>query len=321
MTSAPQPHPRHISRLNIVLVLLAIAGAVAACFFRLDLDPAALEAKYAADPASRFVEASGIRFHLTDRGQGPVLVLIHGQAANFTVWEAAARLLAADHRVIDIDMPGHGLTGPDPQQRYTPPEIAADLDALMGALGIDRFALAGNSLGGGVSQEYALAHPQKLTALLLVDPVGAPMLGPMPTAFATQTLPLIGPLMHWFTPDWIVKPVLATTFGNPARLSADDAEATYELLLRAGNRQAQYLTLLGAIDTTLADRMAGITTPTLLLWGTRDTWLTPDHEPWFATHIPGIEVKMLEGLGHQPMMEDPQVTVAAMEAFLNAHGA
>jgi len=317
--TAPASRPRPRPVLNTLLVLLGIAGAVAACFFRLDLDPAKLEAKYAADPSSHFVEAAGIRFHITDRGYGPALVLIHGQAANFTVWEAAAQLLATDHRVINIDMPGHGLTGPDPQGRYSLPQIAEELDALVTALGIDRFAVAGNSLGGGVSQEYALAHPHKLSALVLVDPVGAPMLGPMPTAFATQTLPLIGPLVHWFTPDWIVKPVLATTFGNPSRLSADDAEATYELLLRAGNREAQYRTMLGAIDNTLASRMSGITTPTLLLWGTRDTWLTPDHEPWFAAHIPGIEVKMLDGLGHQPMMEDPRAVAAAIEEFLRAH--
>jgi len=320
MISAARPR-RRMSRLNIFLVLVAIAAGIAACFFRLNVDPAALEAKYAADPAARFVVAGGIRFHFTDRGQGPVIVLVHGQSANFTAWEYAARLLAADHRVINIDLPGHGLTGPDPATHYSLQGLAASLDALVTTLGVDHFALAGNSLGGGVAEEYALAHPQKLTALVLVDPLGAPMLGPIPVAFALQTIPVVGPLVHWFTPQWMVRPVLATTFGDPSRLTDAQSEAFYELLLRAGNRDAQYMTLLGAMEATLPARISAITTPTLLLWGDRDTWISPARAAWFADHVPGIGVRMLAGLGHQPMMEDPQTVVAAMEAFLHAHAA
>ena len=311
--------PQRVSRLNIVLVLLAISAAIAACFFRFDLDPALLEARYANGP-SRFVEAAGIRFHIRDRRQGPVLVLLHGQSANFTVWEGAAALLATNHRVISVDLPGHGLTGPDPAERYSPQGLAQSLDALMVSLGVTRFALAGNSLGGGVAGEYARAHPDKLSALILLDPLGAPVLGPMPTAFAAQTVPIVGPLVHWFTPQWMVGPVLATTYGDPSKLTASESEAFYELLLRAGNRDAQYKTLLGAVNTTLPNRLFGITTPTLLLWGSRDSWISPAHAAWFVAHIPGIELHMLAGLGHQPMLEDPAATVAAMMPFLAAHG-
>ena len=321
MTAAPAAKPRRrASRLNIVLVLVAVVGAIMACFFRFDLDPAFVEARYAGDGLSHFVEAGGIRFHIRDRGQGPVLVLLHGQSANFTVWEAAAELLATDHRVISVDMPGHGLTGPDPAERYSPQGLAASLDTLMVALGVTHFALAGNSLGGGVAAEYALAHPDKLSALLLLDPLGAPITGALPIAFAAETVPVVGQFVPWFTPQWLVQPMLASTFGDPARLTPDESEALYELLLRAGNRTAQYKTLLASVQSTLAQRLSGITTPTLLLWGTRDSWITPDHAAWFESHIPGIESHRLDGLGHQPMLEDPTTTVAAMRPFLAAHG-
>ena len=61
--------------------------------------------------------------------------------------------------------------------------------------------------------------------------------------------------------------------------------------------------------------------PTLLLWGDRDSWIPPRHATWFASHVPGIEVKMLAGLGHQPMLEDPVTTVAAIREFLAVHAA
>ncbi len=303
----------------VVLVLVVAGLATAACFFRFDRDPAPLEAEYATPP-SRFVTAGGIRFHIRDRGEGPVLVLLHGQSANFVAWEDAAALLAKEHRVISVDMPGHGLTGPDPAERYSPADLARSLDALVTALGLTRFALAGNSLGGGVAEEYALAHPEKLSVLLLLDPLGAPVLGPRPSAFAAQTIPVIGPLVRWFAPPWIVRPILATTYADPRRLTAPVARAFALLLLRAGNRAAQYKTLLGAVHTTLPARIAGITTPTLLIWGSRDSWISPRHAAYMVAQIPGIELKMLDGLGHQPMLEDPAATVAAMAPFLAAHG-
>src|SRR5437868_9356393 len=146
-TSASAAPRRRVSRLNIFLVILAIAGAVTACFVRLDVDPAALEAKYAADPSSHFMMAAGIRFHITDQGQGPVLVLLHGQSIDLLAWQPASELLATDHRVISIDLPGHGLTGPDPEARYTVAGLAGSIDALMVAMGVPHFTLAGNSLG------------------------------------------------------------------------------------------------------------------------------------------------------------------------------
>ena len=317
MARGPGSHKRRISRLNIALVLIGIAGAVTACFVRLDVDPAPLEAKYATGP-SRFVEAAGIRFHITDRGRGPVLVLLHGQAINLLAWEPAANLLAADHRVISIDLPGHGLTGPDPEGRYTLAQMAESIDALMVALGIDRFALAGNSLGGGVALRYALAHPDKLDALILVDAVGGPATSPGPLAFRLEGAAIIGNLMQWFTPQWSVRFVLADTFGDPSKMTDGEVESTYELLLRAGNRTAERQTLMGALDTEISARIGEIATPTLVLWGSRDTWIRPEDARWFGDHLRNASVTILDGLGHMPMLEDPATTSAAMETFLHA---
>jgi pimeloyl-ACP methyl ester carboxylesterase len=306
------------------LRLAAGAGAfgamVAAAHIRFDVPAAPLEAKYAMPP-SRFVQAGGIRFHIRDRGEGPVLVLLHGQAINLYAWEPAAKLLAADHRVISIDLPGHGLTGPDPQARYTLAQMAESIDALMEELGIARFALAGNSLGGGIALRYALAHPDKLDALVLVDAVGGPATSPGPLAFRLQGAAIIGQLMQWFTPQWTVRLVLADTFGDPRRLTDDEVASTYELLLRSGDRAAGRQTLLGALDPGIAARIGEIKTPTLVLWGSRDTWISPDDAHWFGAHLAHASVSILDGLGHMPMLEDPVATTAAMETFLRGQGA
>ena len=203
--------------------------------FAPDLDPSALERKYATPP-SRFVIAGGIRFHIRERGQGPTIVLIHGQSAHLYLWEAAAELLAKDHHVISLDMPGHGLTGPDAQERYSFAGLANSVHALVEALGLDRFALAGNSLGGAVSTQYAITHPEKLTALFLLDGIGAPRdLVVPPAAFAAFLTPGIGDLATLFTPKWAVRAGLADTYGDVSKLTA--AEVT-RLRFAAPSRQS-----------------------------------------------------------------------------------
>jgi pimeloyl-ACP methyl ester carboxylesterase len=306
--------------LRLVAGAGALGAIVAAAHVRFDVDAASLEAKYATPP-SRFVTAAGIRFHIRERGQGPVLVLLHGQAINLYAWEPAAKLLAADHRVISLDLPGHGLTGPDPQGRYTLAQMAESIDALMGVLGVTRFALAGNSLGGGVALRYALAHPDKLDALILVDAVGGPATSPGPLAFRLQGARIIGDLMQWFTPQWTVRLVLADTFGDPRKMTDGEVDSTYDLLLRSGNRAAERQTMLGALDPEIATRLGEIATPTLVLWGNRDTWIGPDDARWFGAHLRNADVTILDGLGHMPMLEDPPAATAAMEAFLHARGA
>jgi len=284
--------------------------------FAPDLDPSALERKYATPP-SRFVIAGGIRFHIRERGQGPTIVLIHGQSAHLYLWEAAAELLAKDHHVISLDMPGHGLTGPDPQERYSFAGLANSVHALVEALGLDRFALAGNSLGGAVSTQYAITHPEKLTALFLLDGIGAPRdLVVPPAAFAAFLTPGIGDLATLFTPKWAVRAGLADTYGDVSKLTAAEVTRTYDLLRRRGNRIAQRKTLRRALEIFDAARVAQIATPTLLLWGNRDTWVTVKYGEWFKRTIAGAQMQIFDGVGHQPMAEAPVATADAMRRFL-----
>src|SRR5262245_44131470 len=135
----------------LALIVLVPLGLVASAI-RPDLPAAAVEKTYAG-PASRFVEVEGLRMHLTDTGSGPPIVLIHGINASHRSFAGWIDELGSDHRLIAVDLPGHGLTGPDPQKRYTWAEMAQRVATATEALGIERFVLCGNSLGGAVSLE------------------------------------------------------------------------------------------------------------------------------------------------------------------------
>lgn len=136
---------RRLRRVTLVLaglvVLLLVAG------FRFDHDAKALEARYAMAP-SKFIDVGGARVHYRDRGAGRAIILLHGSNASLFTWEGWVDALAATHRVVTLDLPGHGLTGPDPKGRYSAAEMADLVNDFATALGLDHFVIGGNSMEG-----------------------------------------------------------------------------------------------------------------------------------------------------------------------------
>jgi pimeloyl-ACP methyl ester carboxylesterase len=297
-----------------VTLVVAVAGLTVS-MVRLDRDPVALEAQYASAP-SRFVVANGVRFHIRDRGQGPAIVLIHGQSANAFTFEAWAEALAATHRIVSVDLPGHGLTGPDPQSRYSWDGMADNVYALTEELGLDRFVLAGNSLGGAVSLELALAHPEALDGLVLIDAIGAPREEPKPPIFEAYATPVLGNALVWLTPEWIVRSSLESTYGDPSKVTDAEAATFLDMMLRAGNREAGRQIVSYVPDATITEGIGQLEVPTLILWGGRDSWTLPKYAAWFDQHLPDAEIAMFDGLGHMPMAEDPAATLVPMRDFL-----
>lgn len=303
----------------VLLALLLTLAAALASVVTFDIDPAALEARYASAP-SRFVTMDGVRFHIRDRGQGPAIVLIHGQSANLFGWEAWSQALSADHRVISLDLPGHGLTGPDPQQRYNWEGMAKLVDGLMVELGIERFVLAGNSLGGAVSLAYALDHGDKLAGLVLLDAIGSPRDEPKPPIFAAYATPIVGQAITVMTPKWLIRQSLESTYGAPEQVSNADVDLFSDMMLRAGNREAGRQIVSYEPTGEIIKRIGDIDMPALVLWGGRDSWTLPKYADWFAGNLPDARLAIFDELGHMPMAEDPQGTLVPMLAFLREIG-
>lgn len=275
-----------------------------------------LEAKYFT-PADRYVEIAGARVRVREEGpeSAPPVILIHGFTSSLETWDGWASDLSSDFRVIRYDLLGHGLTGPDPDKRYAPQERAEFLAALMDALGVERAAIAGNSLGGTIAWRFAATWPDRVTRLILVDPgiyqfnaVGDEPAEP-PAAMRTFLT---------LAPQGGVTAATRMTYGDPSRLSDERAQQIGDLMRRAGNGEA-YVEHIR--EFTMPDPTAmlnRITAPTLIMWGAKDAMIGIEQAARAATAIPDSRIEIYDDLGHVPQEEDPDATVAAARAFLES---
>jgi pimeloyl-ACP methyl ester carboxylesterase len=299
-----------------VLVVFAVLFGLAA---RADRPAAEVEARWGQAP-SKFLVVDGLRAHYRDRGQGPVVVLLHGSNASLYTWEGWVSDLSRDHRVVTLDLPGHGLTGPDPKHRYSRAGMASFVDAFTTQLGLARFTVGGNSMGGGVAWELAVTHPEKVERLILVDSAGMPVEEPRTLGFRLYASPVTGHLVRWATPRFLIGRTVRETYGDPSKVTDGLVDLYEDILLRDGNREAtreRFADGAAQLDATEA-RLADVRVPTLILWGARDRWLLPKYGERFHAAIPGSRLVVLDGLGHVPMEEDPLRTVAVAREFLGA---
>ena len=307
--------------LGIVLMLTALAVALSRAP---DRPVQTLVARWA-PPPSDFIELRGQLVHLRDegpRGDAEPLVLLHGTAASLHTWEGWVHELKSRRRVISLDLPGFGLTGP-----FTGPYAADDyrgdtyarfvLD-LLDALKLPRVALGGNSLGGEIAWRVATLAPQRVSRLILVDPSGLPFTPQaLPLGFVAARLPGLSWLSRYLLPRELVAQSVASVYADPARVTSALVDRYFELTLREGNRRAlgQRLRQLGD-GSDAPPRLAAIRQPTLILWGEGDRLIPPSTGREFAQRIAGSTLVLLPGLGHVPQEEDPARSVRPVKAFL-----
>jgi pimeloyl-ACP methyl ester carboxylesterase len=312
---------KRLLKYTFALLLLAVI-ALFVWGYAPDTEPAAMKAKYA-NQASQFVDVGGgLTMHVRDEGNraGPVLVLLHGSNASLHTWEPWVERLKARYRIIRLDQIGHGLTGPNPTDQYDADAFVGTLDALMVKLGVSRFALAGNSMGGFVAWEYALAHPDKLTHLVLVDAAGPPE-DPnkkLPIGFRIARTPGLSKLALVITPRSLFEKSLHQSVSNQAIVTPEAVDRYWELNRYPGNREAtglRFASYAGRVRDM--DKVGTITTPTLILWGAEDKLIPASGADWFAQRIKGSTKIVYPGIGHIPMEEAPDRSAADLDAFLS----
>lgn len=308
---------------RFVKVLLALAVILIGVFLWLrvpDTDPAAMWAKYGAAPSQRLALADGRTVHLRDEGprDAPVLVLLHGSNADLHTWQAWTDRLKSDYRVIRFDQRGHGLTGPAPDGDYAAAAFVADVDAVADALKLDRFVLAGNSMGGGIAMAYAMAHPDRLRGLVLVDAGGADIArgGRGNLLFTIAAIPGVNKLMAQITPRVLVEKSLSQSVANQAVVTPQAVDRYWELARYPGNREAT-LARFGAARTPLTPQQVGaVTVPTLVMWGKEDSLIPYSAAEWYMDHLPDAALAAYPGVGHIPMEEHPDQSAADLRAFM-----
>ncbi len=301
-----------------VAVTLALTIALAAVWAP-DRTVADLTPRWAPAP-SRFIDVGGLRVHIRDEGPAtdsvPIL-LLHGTSASLHTWDGWAADLRRDHRVIRLDLPGFGLTGPFPDDDYTIAHYLRFLGATLDSLHVSRVIVAGNSFGGELAWSFALVEPSRTAAIVLVDAAGYPFVSTsVPIGFRLARTPGLSRLLTLILPRSVVASSVRNTYGSPERVDAALIDRYYELTLREGNRAALPRRFASQSIGNQVARVPTLTLPTLILWGMKDRLIPPSNGDRFHKEIAGSTLVTFDDLGHVPMEEDPARTVAAMRTFL-----
>lgn len=291
-----------------------------------DTDPAAMKAKYGGAP-SQFVDlGGGLTVHLRDEGpcDGPVLMLLHGSNADLHTWDAWTKALSNQFRVIRFDQIGHGLTGPNPAGTHSLDAMVATTERVRAKLGIERMALAGNSMGGAIAAKYAMIHPDHLSALILVDAGGAPQpkdrKGRGNIGFTLAAMPGVNLLMRSITPRSLVERSLHQTVSNQAVVTDAAVERYWELLRYPGNRAATAERFATPRKAFTEQDLAAIKNPTLILWGEEDKLISVAGAHWYHAGIAGSKLKIYPRIGHLPHEEAAEASAGEVRAFLSPQG-
>lgn len=306
--------------LRILGVLLAVL-AVAFLLVRVpDTDPEAMWAKYGAAPSQKLALADGRTIHVRDEGprDAPVIVLLHGSNADLHTWQPWVDRLSSEYRVIRFDQRGHGLTGPAPDNDYAIDVFVADVDAVADKLGLERFVLAGNSMGGGIAMAYAMQHADRLNGLVLVDAGGADIArkGGGNLLFTLAAIPGVNKLMGQITPRSLVEKSLSQSVANQAIVTPEAIDRYWELARYPGNRAATLTRFGQARVPFTAAQVSAVQVPTLVMWGEEDSLIPFEAAGWYMEHLPNAKLVAYKGIGHIPMEEHPDQSAADLRTFI-----
>jgi pimeloyl-ACP methyl ester carboxylesterase len=315
---------QHVVRILLIslgiILLLVLVGP-----FLVPVPPLedTLPAKELADPDSQFVEINDLEVHVKTMGEGePVFVLLHGFGASLYTWEPVMEELSQYGRVIAFDRPAFGLTERplewEGQNPYSP-EAQADLvTGLLDHFGVEEAILVGNSAGGTIAMQTALAHPERVAGLILVDPAvyaggGAPAwTRPL---LATPQLRHLGPLF--------VRRILnsgpeliETAWHDPAKITPETIELYKKPLLVENWDKALWEMTLASKAANLEGRLDELNLPILVITGDDDRIVPTEQSIRLASELPNAELAVIEQAGHVPQEEQPAAFIEAIEEFL-----
>ncbi len=311
---------------NIILaVFLVLAASLVLGPFLIPIPPLkdTVPPEELADSDSKFVEVNGLNVHYKESGDGgPAIILLHGFLASIFSWREVMEPLSEYSRVVAFDRPAFGLTErplewevENPYSRDSQVELVI---GLMDQLGIDQAVLVGNSAGGTVSMSTALKYPQRVKALILVDPAVYEGGGSPGWSRIFMKLPQIkrlGPLLIRNVTQW-GRRFGESAWHDPSKFTPDIWEG-YTKALRAENwDRALWEFTLASSDSQLAERLAEIEMPVLVITGDDDRIVPTEESIRLAGEIKDAELEVLKDCGHVPQEECPEAFLDAVVEFM-----
>jgi pimeloyl-ACP methyl ester carboxylesterase len=300
-----------LRRAAVALVVICAVALLANAFW-VDSKTRPAEAREGGQIMDTSVVAANVRVE----GAGPTLVLLHGCGAAIDWWDGIAPQLALDHRVIRLDLIGHGGTEA-PSSGYSIERQGELVSAVLDKLGVDRFTVISHSMGGEVATALAELKPERIDHMILIDSPAA-----VGTTFTILSdaffYPVIGQALSHFESDRTLRHGLAQGFAPgfpvPEKFVADLRQLPYNSFRSAHEESIAYRTAKPTYERLAALRPVP---PLLAISGTRDAIVPPEQAALFGK-VPGAKVAMIEGAGHSPMVEAPAKTLELIQEFLHS---
>ncbi|WP_412543810.1 alpha/beta fold hydrolase [Longispora sp. K20-0274] len=276
--------------------------------------------EYTAPDGASYVDTPLARFHYEREGSGPPVVLLSPGAAWTYAWRPQVAALRAAHTVYVVDLPGQGFTtAHDRGLTWDLDGMTRAVGSFLDAMALDRVALAGNSWSGGWALRYAQLHPDRVGSLVLLAPSG--LAEKDPRSWELMKYPVLGELLAdagAASRDSTARGVRAL-FAHPELATDEVVDAMWAPNTFADNRAAMYRLERGLDWRVTEAALPGTATPTLVVWGDRDTVLPVARAARFGALLPHAEVRVLDTCGHALTLDCADRVSALMADFLRDH--
>jgi len=298
-----------------VLILLAILLVAFIVMRSPDKSVDALSQIYA-NSESEWLNISGMDVHHRIEGAGHPLVLLHGTGASLHTWDGWTASLKDSLLIYRMDLPAFGMTGPHPEEDYSIDSYVEFVHQYVLTIGVDSFALAGNSLGGYIAWAYTLKYPDDVSHLILLDAAGYPSEEETTAlAFKLATNPILSKLFKQITPKSFIRKNIEQVYADDSKITDALIDRYHDMALRKGNRQA-FIDRVHTNHTDRSDQISNISVPTLIQWGAEDTWIDPGDADRFNKDISDSQLIIYDNVGHVPMEELPLQTAQDARSFI-----
>jgi pimeloyl-ACP methyl ester carboxylesterase len=266
------------------------------------------------DQNSKYLNIDGLKVHYKDEGEGEVLVLLHGTFSSLHTFDSWASILKKNYRVIRLDLPGFGITGPSIDNVYSISKFLDFIGNFLDLLNVNKYHLAGNSLGGWLAWELALKAKDKIGKLVLLNAAGYISDKNYPLPFVIAQTPVLRNVFNYI-PKAVVRRFIRQVFNDQTVVTDELVERYYCLIQREGNLNA-FISIANSNLKQNTQSLNYLDVPVLIMWGDKDRWISPEHALFFKNDIPNSRVLIYKDVGHVPMEEIPEKSANDLIDFL-----
>ncbi len=309
--------------LKLLMVLVVTATIAFTVFWFARPEDVSFEEVRASVPfseSSRFAEIDGVRIHYQEKGVGTPLILLHGFTSSTYSWKDVFEPLSSNFRVIAVDLKGFGFSG-KPHGDYTRRAQAQLVAHLLNHLKIEKAWLAGNSMGGEVALNVALANPQLVAGLILIDSASVEVQGGSSLAPAYVRIPFVGRVLAALAlaSDRLVREGLEKSFFDDTKITPERVTYYYRPLRTRGGQLAALRARTEAGQFPVEQDLGRVNARTLIIWGAEDAVIPLAAGRTMHSLIKDSKLVIIEECGHLPQEEMPERVLDEMTAFIGMY--